>query len=84
MSFVQYGHMTEVERAAAEGQRQNALLLKEMKEWMDVLHLRVEIWCRNGPSQALRDGISEASAEYGERLERLLGSASIRLTGPSR
>lgn len=81
MIYAQYSNQAEPDHI--KKQRETAALLKEMKQWMDVLHLRLEIWLRNGASQGLRDGISEASREYGSRLERLMASSPARITGPT-
>ena len=84
MAFVQYGHETEAERAAAQRQRERLQLVKEIGEWQAVIVLQLEQLVRGAPPDRIRSRISEASREYGVRLEALLEAEPYRLTGPSR
>ena len=76
--YAQYNNSEETQHI--KRQRETAALFKEMKEWSDVLNLRLEIWCRSGPSEELRKGISEAATEYGCRFEKMMGSSPPRIT----
>jgi hypothetical protein len=53
---------------------------KRMKEWMNVLCLRLEIWERNGPSEAMRQSIAEAAEEWGTLFQEIMGSDAPRIT----
>jgi hypothetical protein len=82
MSFVQYGHQTDVERAADERQREALQIIKEIGEWQSVIVLQLQMLVRGHPPDAIRQRIAEASREYGERLTSLLSQQPYRLTGP--
>jgi hypothetical protein len=84
MGFVQYGHQTEAERAAAERQRERMQIVKEIGEWQAVIVCQLEQLIRGAPPDRIRARISEASEEYGVRLRALLGPEPYRLTGPTR
>jgi hypothetical protein len=84
MAFVQYGYQTEAERAADERQRDAMQLIKEIGQWQAVIIGQLEQLVRGAPPDRIRTRISEASREYGVRLEMLLGVEPYRLKGPGR
>jgi uncharacterized protein YecE (DUF72 family) len=66
-------------------QRQElADLFKSLEQWQSVFRVRLEQWCRNGPSESLRAQINEAAEECGSRIEQIMGSSPPRITGPTR
>ena len=65
-------------------QREIADRHKRMKEWMNVLCLRLEIWERNGPSESLRQSIGEAAKEWGALFREIMSSDLPRIKGPTR
>lgn len=80
--FAQRG--PEGESDAVKRQCQIADRHKRMKQWMDVLCLKLEIWERNGPSEALRQSIAEAAEEWGVLFREIMGSDAPRIEGPKR
>jgi hypothetical protein len=77
-------YMSEAEIAAARKQQDSMRLVKEIGEWQQVIVGQLEQLIRGGPPDAIRKRISEASAEYGERLGKLLKDEPYRLSGPAR
>jgi len=64
-----------------ERQRKQALadLFKALEAQQGLIRIKLEIWCRNGASEALRKDIAETAAEYGRLFEAIVGSSPIRL-----
>jgi hypothetical protein len=77
-------HNSEGESETVRQRRLIADRHKRMKEWMNVLCTRLEIWERNGPSESLRQGIAEAAAEWGALFREIMGSDAPRITGQDR
>jgi hypothetical protein len=82
--FVQYGYVTEAERAADQRRRDAMQLIREIGDWQSVIVQQLEMLVRGHPPDAIRKRISEASIEYGERLSKIMNDEPYRLTGPSR
>jgi hypothetical protein len=57
-------------------------LFKVLEGAQALIKLKLEIWCRNGASEVLRQQINEAASEYGEAFDKIMASSPIRLTGP--
>ena len=83
MAFTHVPYMTEAEVAAAKKQRETEEQLKVMRQWQDVIHIKLGIWCRNGPSEALRNQIAAASEQYGEAFRKIMASSPQRIAGSS-
>jgi hypothetical protein len=83
MAYVQYGHMTEAERAADERHREAMEMIKLISQHQAVIVGQLEQLVRGHPPDAIRKRIAEEAAEYGLLLEELMGSVDqYRLTGP--
>jgi hypothetical protein len=66
-------------------QRQElAELFQTLTGQQNLIRIKLEIWCRNGPSQQLRKDINEAAEAYGVAFDKIMNSSPPRLTGPSR
>jgi hypothetical protein len=85
MAFVQYGHETEAERAAAQKQRDAFELIKRISQHQATIVGQLEQLVRGGPPDAIWKRIAEEGVEYGRLLGEIRGSvAQYRITGPSR
>jgi hypothetical protein len=84
MSFVQYGHQTEAERAADQRQRDAMDLIKRISQHQACIVSQLEMLVRGHPPDAIRARIAQEAVEYGLLLEQLMGSAQHRLTGTRR
>jgi hypothetical protein len=64
------------ERAEAERRQAQELsdAFKELEQWQSCFRLRLEHWCRHGPSKATREQIDEAAAECGSRITKIMNS----------
>jgi hypothetical protein len=76
MVFVQTVYSTPAEIEAAKKQRATDEQLKQMRQLQEIIYLKLQIWCRNGPSEALRSQISEAAEQYGAAFAKIMNSNS--------
>ena len=83
MSYAQHytaeGHERERQR-----KQELADLFQTLTGQQNLIRIKLEIWCRNGPSQQLRKDINEAAEAYGVAFDKIMNSSPPRLTGPSR
>ena len=68
---------------AFKQQRERDELFKTLQQFQDLIRIKLSIWVRNGPSEALRQDISEAAEAYGVAFNEIMNSSPHRLTGPS-
>jgi hypothetical protein len=80
---MRYHHqvMTPGEIEAEERRRDAEEQLKQLGQWQNVIALNLGIWIRNGPSEAIRQQIADASNEYGICFQKIVGSSPHRLSG---
>jgi hypothetical protein len=76
--------MTEAEREHRRKLIEQDEQLAQMRQFQDLIHLKLGIWLRSGPSPALRREIEEAAENYGEAFKRVMDSARPMITGPKR
>jgi hypothetical protein len=64
-----------------ERQRKQELadLFATLTGQQNLIRIKLEIWCRNGPSKQLRKDIDEAAAAYGVAFDAIMGSSPVRL-----
>lgn len=74
MAFVQYGHLTDLEREQQRYQVQLAGWIKELEQMQGVIRIKLEIASRGGLNAAMRQEISEAAEAYGDAFDKILNA----------
>jgi hypothetical protein len=78
LAYVQYGQITEAERAEQQRQRQLDEWLKELESTQALIRIKLSIALRSGLDRDLREQIEEAAASYGEAFNRLMAACPAR------
>ena len=66
-----HGYSENYEQERQRAQKLNDLY-KSLSDWQGALRTRLEMWGRQGPSEALRASISEAAKEIGDVVDAIM------------